>query len=84
LSFPRPGYTLALDYPATKRARRAMAAMDEIVKENGGRIYPAKDARMAARDFKRFYPQWESFASHVDPGFSSSLWRRVTGDGEGG
>ena len=27
--------------------------------EFGGRLYPAKDARMTAAQFQAFYPQWE-------------------------
>ena len=40
-------------------------------------MYPAKDARMSSASFQAFYPQWEAFAAHVDPAFSSSFWRRV-------
>jgi FAD/FMN-containing dehydrogenase len=52
--------------------------LDEIVVEAGGAVYPAKDARMSAANFRRFFPGWESFASQIDPKFSSSFWRRVT------
>jgi len=31
--------------------------------------------------FRRFFPGWESFAPYIDPKFSSSFWRRVTGGG---
>jgi len=44
----------------------------------GGRLYPAKDARMTAAQFQSFYPQWQEFAHFIDPNFSSSFWRRVT------
>jgi hypothetical protein len=42
-------------------------------------MYPAKDARMTAVQFQAFYPQWREFARYIDPAFSSSFWRRVTG-----
>ncbi|MDQ4076261.1 MAG: FAD-binding protein, partial [Chloroflexota bacterium] len=52
--------------------------LDEMVREAGGILYPAKDARMSAADFQAFYPQWKEFSQYVDPHFSSSFWRRVT------
>ena len=81
MSFPRPGYTLALDFP--NRGRNTLAlleALDGVVIAAGGRVYPAKDSRMSAASFRAFYPAWESFSSFIDPRFSSSFWRRVTGD----
>ncbi|MDX1530158.1 MAG: FAD-binding oxidoreductase [Rhodothermales bacterium] len=79
LSFPMPGITLALDFPNRgARTRRLFRDLDRLVREAGGRLYPAKDACMSADDFRAFYPQWEAFREHVDPAFSSSFWRRVT------
>jgi FAD/FMN-containing dehydrogenase len=79
LSFPRPGLTLAVDFvnrgPGTLKLLRLL---DELVRDAGGALYPAKDARMSGTDFRRSYPAWQSFAGHVDPRFSSSFWRRVT------
>jgi hypothetical protein len=49
-----------------------------MIVQAGGAVYPAKDARMSAESFRRFFPRWESFSSQVDPKFSSSFWRRVT------
>jgi FAD/FMN-containing dehydrogenase len=82
MSFPRPGVTLALDFP--HRGERTLALfrrLDQIVLAAGGRFYPAKDARMAPDAFFRSYPQWETFRPFIDPQFSSSFWRRVTSDG---
>jgi FAD/FMN-containing dehydrogenase len=80
LSFPRPGVTLALDFPNRgERTWRLFRDLDALVREAGGRLYPAKDACMTAADFQRQYPQWEAFQQHIDPAFSSSFWRRVTG-----
>jgi len=79
LSFPRPGITLALDFPNNGQpTTKLFAELDEIVRGAGGRIYPAKDARMSAQDFQDAYPQWKSFVRYIDPQFSSSFWRRVT------
>lgn len=80
LSFPRPGVTLALDLPnAGASTLRLLEALDDIVRLSGGAVYPAKDARMSPDNFKAFFPQWEAFSRSVDPQFSSTLWRRVTG-----
>lgn len=79
LSFPRPGVTLALDFPRRGASTlRLLEQLDALVAEAGGAVYPAKDARMSGASFRRFFPQWERFAEHVDPKFSSSFWRRVT------
>jgi FAD/FMN-containing dehydrogenase len=80
LSFPRPGITYALDFPNTPTIENLLSRLDDMVLEAGGRLYPAKDARMSARHFQAFYPDWQEFSQHIDPKFSSSFWRRVTGD----
>ncbi|HSL04729.1 MAG TPA: FAD-binding oxidoreductase [Nitrospiraceae bacterium] len=79
LSFPRPGITLALDLPnAGPSTLQLLEELDDIVRNSGGAVYPAKDARMSPDNFKAFFPQWEEFSRYVDPQFSSNLWRRVT------
>ncbi|HEY4215024.1 MAG TPA: FAD-binding oxidoreductase [Steroidobacteraceae bacterium] len=80
LSFPRPGVTLAIDFQ--DRGPRTLAlleSLDDITRAMGGAVYPAKDARMSAEAFQRYFPAWEAFSGFVDPRFSSSFWRRVTG-----
>ena len=79
LSFPMPGITLALDFPI--RQQLSFALFDRLARitlEHGGKLYPAKDARMTAPQFQAFYPQWREFAQYVDPRFSSAFWQRVT------
>lgn len=81
LSFSRPGVTLALDFPA--RHARLFPMLDEldlVVAAAGGRLYPAKDARMSGEHFRQFYPHHVEFSRYIDPAFSSSFWRRVTKD----
>jgi hypothetical protein len=80
MSFPRQGYTLAMDFPLGTSTLTLLAGLDALVAEVGGRVYPAKDARMSSSSFRRFYPQWKEFAEYIDPRFSSSFWRRVTLD----
>lgn len=78
LSFPRPGATLALDFPNRGLSTgRLFEELDAVVREAGGTLYPAKDARMPAELFERGYPRLEAFTRYLDPGFSSSFWRRV-------
>jgi FAD/FMN-containing dehydrogenase len=82
LSFPMAGVTLALDFPNRGASlARLFAELDEIVSRAGGRLYPAKDARMPGSLFRSGYPRWQEFARFIDPRFSSSFWRRVTGAG---
>ncbi len=45
-SFPMPGYTLAMDFPASERNLKLMSRLDDITLAHGGRFYLAKDARM--------------------------------------
>ncbi len=78
LSFPRPGFTLALDYPNTGQpVYNLFQKLTKIVREAGGSIYLAKDAQLSSDDFQAFYPNWQEFSRFIDPQFSSSLWRRV-------
>jgi len=78
LSFPRPGTTLALDFPNDgPDVFRMLERLDRIVAEAGGAVYPAKDARMSGALFRQAYPQWQSFSRFIDPRFSSGFWSRV-------
>ena len=80
MSFPVPGATLTLDFPHRgERTLRLLDDLDRIAIEAGGRVNPYKDARMSAATFEASFPHWRDFARHVDPAFSSSFWRRVTG-----
>jgi FAD/FMN-containing dehydrogenase len=79
MSFPRPGITLALDFPVRNTISFALLdRLANITMDHGGCIYPAKDARMTPRQFQAFYPQWRQFARFIDPAFSSAFWQRVT------
>ena len=81
MSFPMEGATFALDFanrgPATLKL---FSDLDSIVRSAGGRLYPAKDARMPADMFHSSYPQWKALEEIRDPIFQSSFWDRVTGD----
>jgi FAD/FMN-containing dehydrogenase len=79
LSFPRKGVTLALDFPLKGATTfELLERLDNMVHEFSGVVYPCKDARLSARHFQAYYPQWREFSQYIDPRFSSSFWRRVT------
>jgi FAD/FMN-containing dehydrogenase len=80
LSFPRAGTTLALDFPNRGPATlKLLESLDDITRNANGAVYPAKDARMSAASFQQYFPAWKRFSAFVDPNFTSSFWRRVTG-----
>ncbi|MBK6590321.1 MAG: FAD-binding oxidoreductase [Acidobacteria bacterium] len=72
MSFPMEGYTLALDFKAEPSVFRLLDELDEIVLEDRGRIYLAKDARMKAETFRRSYSKIVSFGH-----FSSTQSERL-------
>jgi decaprenylphospho-beta-D-ribofuranose 2-oxidase len=61
LSFPMPGYTLALDFKLTDGLLLWLAELDRIVLDHGGRLYLAKDSRMSESTFKQSYSRWQQF-----------------------
>jgi L-gulonolactone oxidase len=78
LSFPMKGTTLALDF--TNRGPTTLSLFDKldaIVREAGGRLYPAKDGRLPSAMFRAGYPNLGQFRTHTDPGMSSTFWRRM-------
>lgn len=80
MSFPKPGVTLAMDFPNKGTATlKLFERLDAIVREAGGRIYLAKDARMPRDLFETGYSRVEEFLKFKDPGISSALSRRLMG-----
>lgn len=61
LSFPKKGFTLALDFKAEPVIFELLDELDKLVLHFGGRLYLAKDARMSELTFKRSYPNWQEF-----------------------
>ncbi|MFF3977556.1 FAD-dependent oxidoreductase [Streptomyces sp. NPDC055808] len=83
LSFPVPGWTLALDIPANLPGLGLLLdELDEQVAGAGGRVYLAKDARMRPELVERMYPrlaQFRSLRAELDPQgvFRSDMGRRL-------
>jgi FAD/FMN-containing dehydrogenase len=76
LSFPRPGATLALDFPFRgETTLNLLARLDAMVREANGALYPAKDGRMSREMFRRSFPRWEQLLK--DPALNSDFWTRV-------
>jgi decaprenylphospho-beta-D-ribofuranose 2-oxidase len=61
LSFPMPGYTLALDFPMTSSILGFLDELDRLVVAAGGRLYLAKDARQSRATFEAGYPALQRF-----------------------
>jgi len=83
LSFPTAGWTLALDLPASVRdLAPVLDDLDQLVVEAGGRVYLAKDSRLAPALVPRMYPdlgRFRELRARVDPSavLQSDLARRL-------
>ncbi len=65
-SFPMAGYTLALDFPVTRKTFALLEVLDRITVEHGGRFYLAKDSRMTAETLRAGDGRVENFTQTRD------------------
>jgi decaprenylphospho-beta-D-ribofuranose 2-oxidase len=76
LSFPTPGWTMALDIPiGVENLERTLNKLDEELCARGGRIYLIKDARLRPEFVPLMYPrleEWRSIRNQMDP---QGLWQ---------
>lgn len=82
LAFSGPGWTLAIDLPATPPVRHFLRRLTDLVLAEGGRIYLTKDSLLWPEQFRVAYPDWEAFLAlkaSVDPDYRlrSDLSRRL-------
>lgn len=87
LSFPQPGFTLALDFPNGRAVLPLIDRLEAITCDHGGRTYLAKDSTVSAQRIEQMYPQihhYREVLARLDPQqrMASDLGRRLRLRGE--
>lgn len=83
MTFPKAGYSIALDFPNTRRVRALIPQLNRWIAEQGGRVYLAKDALLAPELFAAMYgeasSEWRELIHDIDPGnkFTSLMSDRL-------
>ena len=61
LSFPRPGISIAMDFPIHRKTQTLVDRLNELVIAEGGRIYLAKDTFTRPEHFRAMEPRLDAF-----------------------
>jgi decaprenylphospho-beta-D-ribofuranose 2-oxidase len=82
LSFPIAGWNICVDFPIKPGLHEFLSGLDARILKFGGRVYTAKDSRVAPETFHAMYPrigEWLGVRRSVDPDgvFASDLGRRL-------
>ncbi|MBX3503779.1 MAG: FAD-binding oxidoreductase [Alphaproteobacteria bacterium] len=82
LSFPMPGYGVALDFPNKPGIVELLGDLERITLDHGGRVYLAKDSCLSPQGFAAMYRRLPAFLDvleRVDPQrrLGSSMSRRL-------
>ena len=80
LSFPKEGWSLALDFPSRlQNIDRLIAELNTIIQKNNGRVYLAKDSFLNSEDFFEMYSnidEWKQVKLKYDP---KTVWQSDQG-----
>ena len=88
LSFSLKGFSIAIDFPNTKKVHKLLEQLDLEVLKYKGRVYLAKDARLSPENFYRMYAsqidEWKQILGELDPErkINSAMSRRLHFHGE--
>lgn len=66
LSFPMPGISIAIDFPIRRNTAELVAALNDFVTREGGRIYLTKDTLSTAAQFAAMEPRLAAFSAVRD------------------
>jgi len=70
LSFPKAGFTLALDFPCNPGLGELLTHLEKVTLEHSGRLYLAKDSALSPTGFAAMYPRLPEFRKvleEIDP-----------------
>lgn len=80
LSFPQPGFTLAMDFKNTSAAKVCMTELHDYLLSVQGRVYLAKDCFLSQGTFRKMYPEVDAFQQalqHYHSPMRSLLGKRL-------
>lgn len=77
-TFSMEGTSIALDFQNKgEQTKNFLKKLEEITTNYSGRLYPAKDSIMLAKNYQKYYPNWKFLKNLKDPNLTSLFWKRV-------